>query len=64
MTNIMPEGESLRKAVKWISEKRKENPEIDISRMVNEAGMRFDLSPKDQEFLFRFCKEGNRQELS
>jgi hypothetical protein len=63
MTNIMPEGEALRKAVKWISEKRKENPEIDISRMVNEAGMRFDLSPKDQEFLFRFCKEEKYQGL-
>jgi hypothetical protein len=62
MTSIMPEGEALRKAVKWISEKRKENPGIDICRIVSEAGMRFDLSPKDEDFLFRFCKEENCQE--
>jgi len=57
MTNIMPEGEAIRKAVKWVSEKRKENPDINLLKLVDEAGMRFNLSPKEEAFLLRFCKE-------
>lgn len=57
MTTIMPEGESLRKAVQWISEQRKQDPDIDVLQLVEKASLTFDLSPKDQEFLFRFCKQ-------
>lgn len=57
MTTIMPEGQSIRNAVKWVSEKRKENPDISIHKLVDEAGMRFNLSPKEETFLLRFCKE-------
>jgi hypothetical protein len=57
MTTIMPEGDELRNAVKWISEKRKKEPDIKIHKLVDEAGMRFNLSPKDAAFLLRFCKE-------
>jgi hypothetical protein len=56
MTTIMPEGESIRNAVKWISEKRKENPDSKIRECVNEASSRFNLSPKEQEYLLLFCK--------
>ena len=57
MTTIMPEGEAIRRAVKWISEKRQENPDTKIHMLVNEAGIRFNLSPKEEAFLLRFCKE-------
>ena len=56
MTTIMPEGESIRNAVKWISEKRKENPDSKIQKWVNEACSRFNLSPREQEYLSHLCK--------
>jgi hypothetical protein len=53
---IAPEGENVRKAVKWISDKRQYEPEDcgPIAAMIEQAAKRFDLSPKDEEFLIRF----------
>ncbi|MCF6247088.1 MAG: hypothetical protein L3J69_06970, partial [Desulfobacula sp.] len=56
MTTIQPRGEKLKKAVKWISEKRKENPDVNPSKFVDDAGFQFDLSPKDSEFLLRLIR--------
>ncbi len=56
---IMPEGEDLRKAVKWVSEERKFNPEKNIGNIIQEACLKFDLSPLDADFLDRFIKEEN-----
>jgi len=58
MTTMMPEGEALRKAVKWISSEISENPGKSAQKLVNEAVMRFDLSPKDTDFLIAFYKKG------
>ena len=52
--SILPEGEELRKAVTWISEERQTDPEASLAKLVQSACMRFDLSPKDAEFLMRF----------
>ena len=57
--SIQPQGEEIRKAIKWLSEERKFNPEKDINELVKEANIKFDLSPKDAEFLLRFVKEEN-----
>jgi hypothetical protein len=57
MSAILPEGEPIRKAVKWISEQRENNPDIKLYDVICKAGLIFNLSPKDEEFLFRFCKE-------
>ena len=54
--SIQPEGEDLRKAIKWISEMRQEEPDKSLTRLVEEAGAKFDLPPKDQEFLYRFIR--------
>ena len=51
--SIQPKGEDLRRAVKWVSEERKYNSEKDIKAIVQEACMKFDLSPKDADFLLR-----------
>lgn len=61
MTTIQPSGDKLKKAVQWLSEKRKETPDINPGKLVDEAGLKFDLSPKDCEFLLRFVKNDNRQ---
>ncbi len=57
MTTIQPEGEEIRRAVKWISEMRLEKPEARLDKLIEAACMKFDLSPKEAEFLARFCKE-------
>jgi len=58
MATIMPEGESIRKAVKWISDKLLDDPNKNVQKLINEAVMRFDLSPKDAEFLTEFYRKG------
>lgn len=58
MTTISPEGESLRKAVKWISGELQEDANKSLQKLVNEAVLRFDLSPKDSVFLTEFYRKG------
>jgi len=61
MSTLQSQGEQLKKAVKWISEKRKENPDINLAKLVDEASFQFDLSPKDSQFLLRFVKNDDYQ---
>ena len=49
-------GDALKKAIAWISEQRRENPESNVVKLADDAAFRFDLSPKDSEFLLRFVK--------
>ncbi|MGZ3634464.1 MAG: hypothetical protein ACXWMO_00795 [Syntrophales bacterium] len=58
MATIMPEGEAIRKAVKWISDKLLDDPNKSVQKLINEAVMRFDLSPKDTTFLTDFYRKG------
>jgi hypothetical protein len=51
-TDLLPAGETLRKAVRWISEQRRDDPGANIKKLVEEAGLRFDLPPLDQEYLW------------
>ena len=57
MTTTVPEGEAIRNAVKWISGFLQEDPDQAVQKLVNEAILRFDLSPKDADFLIRFYRE-------
>ena len=61
MSTPQVKGEQLKKAVLFISEKRKENPDINLAKLVDDASLQFDLSPKDSQFLLRFVKNDNRQ---
>ena len=57
MHDLLPEGEDLRRAVKWVSAQLQENPDQSIHKFVHEAVFKFDLSPKDGEFLSRFYRK-------
>jgi hypothetical protein len=57
MTTVQPQGEDLRKAVKWISEERKFNPDAKLSKLIEEACLKFDLSPMDAEYLLKILKK-------
>jgi len=50
---IQPQGDNIRNAVRWISEQRKEDPEASLPRLIEKAGVRFNLSPKDEIYLAR-----------
>jgi hypothetical protein len=54
---LKPQGESVRKAVKFISEEKQANPETPLGLLIQKACMRFDLTPKDAGFLQQFYKE-------
>ena len=56
MTVVGAEGENVRKAVQWISDKRQYEEGGPLATLVEQASERFNLSPKDEEFLFRFFK--------
>ena len=58
MTYPMPEGEHLRRAVRWISESLQEQPQAKLLRLVDQAVFKFDLSPKEAEYLVNFFKSG------
>jgi hypothetical protein len=56
MGNIQPEGEDLRKAVKWISDERKYGAEKTLLKLIEKASLKFDLSPVDAEYLINFFR--------
>lgn len=53
---VIPEGENIQKAIKWISVNFEENQNQVISTLIDKAVFKFDLSPKDTEFLFGFFR--------
>ena len=57
MSQVIPEGEAIRNAVKWISCECKENDNSNIGKLIITASMRFNLSPKDEEFLRAFYSD-------
>jgi hypothetical protein len=57
MATIMPEGESIRKAVKWVDESRQSEPGKSVTGLIQEACVTFDLSPLEAEFLQKFFKK-------
>ncbi|WP_316900599.1 hypothetical protein [Pseudodesulfovibrio indicus] len=57
MTTIMPQSELARKAIAWICAMRECKEPKPLASLIEEAGVRFNLGPKDAEFLMRFFKE-------
>jgi hypothetical protein len=57
MHDLLPEGENLRRAVKWISGNLQANAEQPVQPLVQEAIFKFDLSPRDAEFLITFFRQ-------
>jgi len=57
MSTVIPQGNALKNAIAWVSEKRQAQPDLNVKKLANEACLQFDLSPKDSEFLLRFVKE-------
>jgi len=50
---IMPAGDKMKKTLVWISEMLQAHPEKTRQQIINEAEIRFDLSPKECDFIDR-----------
>ncbi len=57
MHDTLPEGEVLRRAVRWVSDGLQDAPARPVQALVREAIFKFNLSPKDAEFLVRFFSQ-------
>lgn len=56
--NLLPHGESLRSAVRWLSSQRDSGEPLSV-KLIEEAALRFDLSPAEEEFLrTHFTRQG------
>ncbi len=55
--SIEPQGEALRKAIKFISEEKQAAPESPLNLLIQKACMKFDLTPKDADYLDWFYRE-------
>jgi hypothetical protein len=56
MSGLQPEGENARRAVRWISDQRRENPQLKLAALLDQAMLRFDLSPAQCEQLLEFYR--------
>ncbi len=54
MHELLPDGEDLRRSIRWISGNLQDDAAQPVHKLVQEAVFKFDLSPKDSEFLIGF----------
>ena len=59
--SLLPEGEELRRAIKWISSRLNEDADQGLASLLQEAIFKFDLSPRDGEFLLNFYRKKTGQ---
>jgi len=57
VSTFIPEKAAVRKAIQWISQMRKEGGETSLLTLIDQACVRFNLSPKDCDFMHRFFTE-------
>lgn len=52
---LLPEHEGLRRAVQWLAAQTSRD-----ARTIEEASLRFDLSPTDEQFLLKHFQDGGQ----
>lgn len=56
MNTAKPKSGIIKKAIKWIVDEKEIQPDLTTNKLIESAIFRFDLSPGDAEFLYRFFK--------
>lgn len=46
------DGDALKKAMRWLSERRQDDPGAPRPQLIDEAGAKFDLTPLEVQFLY------------
>ena len=57
MVTIVGNQELVRRALEYIDSKLKDTPKADLRLLVDDAAMRFNLSPNESESLYRILRE-------
>jgi hypothetical protein len=57
MATIIPEGEKVKQALRWISQERVSDKDENLAGLISPASMRFNLSPIEEDFLYSFFSE-------
>ena len=57
---VVAGGIPLKKALQWTAEARRENPDRPFLALVDEASMRFNLSPKEADALLHTLKTASK----
>jgi hypothetical protein len=57
MPTVMPKGDAIKQAIKWISDERREDQKKPILSLVEEACFKFNLSPKDEQSLLNWFRD-------
>ncbi len=50
---ILPQGDGLQRAIRWLASRRREGDAAPRDMLIDEAALRFDLTPLETEFLLR-----------
>ena len=53
-----PGGDTIRSALKWLAEQRLAHPTAPRMKLIEEAALRYDLTPLEVDFLATSWKEG------
>lgn len=57
--DLLPKGEALTRAVKWLGQEKLHRPDVPIAKLIEEASIKFDLSPMAEQFLLtEWAKNG------
>jgi hypothetical protein len=48
---VLPQGEGLRSALRWLDERVRDEPGADRAKLLAEASTRYDLTPLEEDFL-------------
>jgi hypothetical protein len=56
-STILPPGELIRKAAAFVAQTRQMEPARSLESILDEAGMRFNLTPLDSEALHRLFSD-------
>ncbi|MFW5730406.1 MAG: hypothetical protein ACOCV7_02050 [Desulfonatronovibrionaceae bacterium] len=55
MSTIITQDKNIQRAVKWIGEQLEQGQ--DKKEAIDQAGMRFNLSPKQEQFVMKFFSD-------
>ena len=61
MATVVKHSSEIRRALAWVVEARKQDPAKKLLLLLDEAGAKFNLSPRDQEELFALLKEQTQE---
>lgn len=64
MATVVPHSQLVAKAVEYILVKLGETPQASLTSLIDEAAMRYNLSPVESESLLRLLKEATNREIA